>query len=259
MNIKIEQNISDCKNIIEHIRTSINSGKCDTCFHCKEINSLYDALAKLSEIIELKLPIESSYLKAYLPALVGISHINPYDFGGIIAITNLIQAKYNSEKRESTNNIFISHSSKDKNIIQSFVDNILRLGIGINAKDVFCTSIEDMGIKNGESIKHHIQENIRKANISFLMISDNYKTSEICLNEMGAVWAYSNNVKLYLLPNTQFSSIGWLYNTHLAEKITDPISLDKIQEELKQICSVQNNFHIANWSRQREKFLNEIK
>ena len=30
MNIKIEQNISDCKNIIEHIRTSINSGKCDT-------------------------------------------------------------------------------------------------------------------------------------------------------------------------------------------------------------------------------------
>ena len=49
-----------------------------------------------------------------------------------------------------------------------------------------------MGLKNGEDIRRHIRENVRSADFSFLMISKNYKASEICLNEMGAVWATVN-------------------------------------------------------------------
>lgn len=49
------------------------------------------------------------------------------------------------------------------------------------------------------------------ADFSFLLISENYKKSEICLDEMGAVWVINSNVRCYLLQNTGFDKIGWFY------------------------------------------------
>lgn len=132
----------------------------------------------------------------------------------------------------SRTRIFISHSSKDKQYITKFVNQILCLGVGVSPDDVFCTSIEDLGIKNGEDIRNHIHDNIRSAEYSFLMISDNYKASEICINEMGAVWAYGSNVRLYLLPNTTFSSIGWLCDPRKANKLYDSVALDRLYNEM---------------------------
>ena len=90
MNNQIKQNITECQNIIEHIRNSINDGKCNFCPKCKELTSLYNALNKLSISIKSDLPIEEQYIQAYLPALVGVSQVNAYDFGGIIAMINII-------------------------------------------------------------------------------------------------------------------------------------------------------------------------
>lgn len=115
-----------------------------------------------------------------------------------------------------------------------------------------------MGIKNGEDIRKHIHNNIKNADYSFLLISRNYKESEICLNEMGAVWAYDNKVKLYLLPDANFDNIGWLCNTKIAERIDSSIALDDLHEQLQQYYSLQNE-SIRSWSRQREKFLQDIK
>lgn len=255
MNDQIQQNITESQNIIEHIRSSINSGECNGCLQCKKIENLYNALNKLATSIKSILPIEERYIQAYLPALVGVNKVNPYDFGGIIAVMNIINARYNLTKQKK---IFISHSSKDKHIVQLFVDDILQLGIGIKAEQIFCSSIEDMGIKNGEDIRKHIHDNIKCADYAFLLISTNYKASEICLNEMGAVWAFDNKVRLYLLPNTDFDSIGWLYNTRIAEKLNDPIVLDTLHEEMKQYYSLQDK-PINSWSRQRQKFISEIK
>ena len=50
---------------------------------------------------------------------------------------------------KSAKRVFISNSSRDRNIVERFVDNILQLGIGLSPEDFFCASIEDMGIKNG--------------------------------------------------------------------------------------------------------------
>jgi len=149
--------------------------------------------------------------------------------------------------------IFISHSSKDKVIVSNFVDHILMLGIGLNAEDIFCTSIEEMAIRNGEDIRKHIQGNIRTADFSLLLIFNNYKESEICINEMGAVWAYDTNVRLFMLPNTTFDKIGWLYETRKADKIYDAMALDSFYTELCEYYSSSVNY--PSWSRQRQTFL----
>lgn len=147
-------------------------------------------------------------IKKELLVLAGPANscVNPYAFGAIVGLWSVLNAKYS--KATKGKKIFISHSSKDKQCVTDFINHILCLGIGINPDDIFCTSIEDLGIQNGEDIRRHIQDNIRSAEYSFILLSDNYKASEICVNEMGAVWAYDANVRLYLLPNTGFSIIG---------------------------------------------------
>src|SRR3989339_646154 len=116
--------------------------------------------------------------------------------------------------------IFISHSSKDKSIIDSFITNILILGCGIDENNIFCTSVEGLGIKTGEDFRSHIWQNLVNSNYSFLLISNNYKRSDICLNEMGASWALKDiKVKPFLLPGMDFNSIGTLYNVKHVTKI----------------------------------------
>lgn len=184
-------------------------------------------------------------------------HIDQYDndrimhLGAIESIVKCILA-LESQKVKSKR-IFISHSSKDKDIVEKFVDNILQLGVGIQSIDIFCSSIEEMGIRNGGDIRRHIHENIRDVDYAFLLISSNYKASEICLNEMGAVWAYDSNVRLYLLPGVDFEEIGWLCDTRKAEILADSITLDKLQKELIKYFNLLDKEDA--WSRQRKNFL----
>lgn len=91
------------------------------------------------------------------------------------AMKTIVDYILSLEKRRNSKRIFISHSSKDKEIIEKFTDNILHLGIGLSHEEIFCTSVEEMGIKNGDDIRNHIKKNIQEADFSFLMISKNYK------------------------------------------------------------------------------------
>lgn len=169
------------------------------------------------------------------------------------AMKTIVDCILSLEKRKNTKRIFISHSSKDKEVMEMFTDNILQLGIGLSHEDIFCTSIEEMGIRNGEDIRQHIKNNVQGADFSILMISKNYKESEICLNEMGAVWAADNRVRYYLLPNVDFKEIGWLCDTNKADILNNSVVLDALKEELTDFYGLPHKGGI--WSRQRENFV----
>jgi len=49
--------------------------------------------------------------------------------------------------------LFISHSSRDYEIVKKFVDLILDNALGIDTKEIFCTSIEGMGHQQVLKIK----------------------------------------------------------------------------------------------------------
>ena len=193
-----------------------------------------------------KYPLLSSDLKLHKDRF---SEEKIVHFSAMKAIVDCVLAI----EKESAKRVFISHSSKDRNIVERFVDNILQLGIGLNHEDIFCTSIEDMGIKNGEDIREHIRNNVQSADFSFLMISKNYKESEICLNEMGAVWAADNRVRFYLLPGVDFKEIGWLCDVKKAERLNDSVALDSLERQLTSFYDLPHRG--KSWSRQRQGFL----
>ena len=253
MEMSIYQLAIDCKQFSDkHITCFCQIVANRKSYYVYGANKSYERLLlSLCEAISEKYPYISEKLK---------EHTLQYDKRTIVhqsAIDELVNfILYLEELRTSRKKIFISHSSWDKNIMEKFTDSILQLGIGLSYEDIFCTSIEEMGIKNGEDIRRHIKENVQVADFSFLMISKHYKESEICLNEMGAVWAADNRVRYYLLPDVDFKEIGWLCDTNKADMLGNSVALDALEEELTSFYGLPHKGGI--WSRQRQNFVDYL-
>lgn len=158
------------------------------------------------------------------------------------------QAQSSSKKR-----IFISHASKDRKVIDKFVDSIILLGMGIESNSIAYTSREDTGVPPGQSIPQFIQNNIACADIVLLMISNNYKKSEVCLNEMGAAWALNKSIIQILLPNTSIERLGWLCSLEKALKIDETESMDSLCEVITERLDISVKPSV--WNRNKLSFI----
>ena len=153
----------------------------------------------------------------------------------------------------SKKRIFISHASKDKVLIDEFVDSIFLLGMGVDSEIIAYTSREDTGVRAGVSIPQFIQDNIACAEIVLLMISDNYKKSEVCLNEMGAAWALNKHIIQVLLPNISIDKLGWLCSLDKALKIDNAESIDGLCEVFTDKLGIR--IKPSAWTRNKAAFL----
>lgn len=160
-----------------------------------------------------------------------------------------IPAPISSSKKK----IFISHASKDKELVGKFVDSIFLLGMGVDSEIIAYTSREETGVPAGESIPQFIQDNIACADIVLLMISDNYKNSEVCLNEMGAAWALNKHIIQTLLPNTSFDKLGWLCSLDKALRIDHAESMDGLCEVFSDKLDI--GIKPSVWNRNKASFL----
>ena len=157
----------------------------------------------------------------------------------------------------STKRVFISHASKDNEIISRFVDSILLLGMNLNSSVVAYTSREDTGVMPGESIPEFIQNNIACADVVLLMISEHFKKSEVCLNEMGAALALGKHIVQILLPNVSINTLGWLCSLDRAIKIDDSCALDSLYEIFEEKLGVKQKLSV--WNRNKSDFISVCK
>lgn len=171
-----------------------------------------------------------------------------------MATVSLLKSEYSANHLKK---IFISHSSEDKDVMDKFVEQILRLGCGLDIKDIVCTSIESTGIRTGQDIRDYLQKQIIGADYVFFMVSENYVNSSICLNEMGASWVLNKKVKPFLFPNLDYKKIGWLYEISKAGKINDAATLDSLHDELiEEYGLIRHNS--ADWTKQKNNFTMSI-
>ncbi len=154
--------------------------------------------------------------------------------------------------------VFISHSSEDETIVSLFVDHILCSGSGLKPNDIIYTSRDDSGITNGEDIPLAIKTGIKNSCLFFMMVSDAYRKSEVCLNEMGAAWMRDDlPKKIILLPGTGFDRIGWLMSLSKGTRIVDEEGLDAIHDQVMAILSTR--VQTATWNRAKSRFLGELR
>ena len=259
MNKTWQDSLKICLSLIERISINYNSIPGPLC------QMLITEVRELLNTLPAEYDMSKWNLKDDLEKLPSGSFLNAYAYGrlqrdlqylGVSLEKPAVHNLFDKTSAKSAKKIFISHSSKDKTIVEAFT-NLLRLGANISLDDIFCTSIDDGRIKNGEDIRLHIQNNVNFADFAILLISPNYKQSEICLNEMGAVWAVDKKVRTYVLPGLQESEVGWLIDTKAAEKINDPVALTALYKDITDFYHLQPDMVL--WTAQATKFLNSLK
>jgi len=226
---------------------------------------LFQPVMQEVEALIRALPAEYTTQKRFLDedckGLIVGACVNPYTLGLLVRdLENLnvvVKAQSMAAKVKvpkdlgACKKIFISHSSRDGEIVNSFIT-LLTRGAGLRQDDIFCTSIDGMKITNGEDMRKHIQKNVNGADFAILLISKNYKASEVCLNEMGAVWAINKKVKAYVFPDLQEERVGWLINDKAAEKLNNETALASLYEELQQFYKLP--LSLPGWTAQAKVF-----
>lgn len=155
--------------------------------------------------------------------------------------------------------VFISHSSKDHRIVESFVD-ILISALKINAKDILCSSLPGHKIDLGESWREYLHSSILKSKIIFLLISLNYKKSEICLSELGASWVSDAKVIPLIIPPVSYDSSSIIFKGVQGEILNNNnrSSLDRIRDLITTELKLEIDIKSDYWSRKKEKFLDLV-
>lgn len=140
-----------------------------------------------------------------------------------------VQIKIEAEMKQL---VFISHASTDEVLIREFIDNILKNGLGLEDKDIVCTTFEWTTVEAGNNISEYIKNNIASASVVLAMVSKAYQKSAVCQNEVGAAWALGNKPISIVLPDADFNELGWLFKLDKAIKINHQDSLNLLQETL---------------------------
>lgn len=97
--------------------------------------------------------------------------------------------------------IFISHSSKDKDLaisLSSFLESVAP------SVEVFCSS-QSGSIRVGQNFVHSITEALKNCNVFIPLLSPNYYTSRFCMIELGFAYSllvqnFSNDVSSNVFP-----------------------------------------------------------
>ncbi len=179
---------------------------------------------------------------------------------GVFVAKDKPSADYDNKKYDK---IFISHSSLDKKIVKAFVE--LLEDIKLGADEIFCSSLAEYGIPLGENIADAIKTEFSDKRILVIfMLSDNYYSSAMCLNEMGAAWVLKKDYRSVLLPGYEYKSIkGAIDAGKIGIKLDDDKS--EVQNRLIELRNqIQEGFNLQKldertWNRKQAGFMKKVK
>lgn len=203
--------------------------------------SLFEkALEELCEAIREKYPTIHSDLK---------KHMDEYDSNRLLhqgaidaTLDCLIAIETPGAQSTGVKKIFISHSFNDSTIVNAFVKEILMLGCGFKPNDIFCT-LDHTAIRTGDDFRNEIIANMKCCDFILCFISENYRKSEVCQNEMGAAWSLEGKrVIPFKFPNLSFNEIGFLNVVKQAADITDKAKLDELYKELCEFYNIKQEW-----------------
>ena len=185
------------------------------------------------------------------------SQINDFllDIGMSISEISDLTNKVYKQKMPKNKSVFISHSSKYKQLIDKFIDEILIGGLEIKSRDIFCTSAYGTEIKSGEYWRESIKDNLCKCEVVFLIITPNFKESEVCICEMGAAWAIGNIVIPLIVDPINYRNVGIIYEPKQIEKLISKDSLNRIKDILVHDLMLTENTDTNRWESKRDGFI----
>lgn len=152
--------------------------------------------------------------------------------------------------------IFISHAVSNKDLADKLVD-LLETGIGISDSDIFCSSLEGLGIPSGTNFVDFIRTQISQPKVVIMLLTPEYFNSEFCLCELGASWILSHKIIPLLVPPLEYSDIKAVLKGVQVLKIENKSDLNVMQGELTVSLNIKGK-SFARWEVKRDSFLKEL-
>lgn len=156
--------------------------------------------------------------------------------------------------------LFISHAEADKEIVKRLVDDLFIGSLDIKQREIFCTSIEGLNIDSGEDWKTKIKSSLLNSKIIICLITPNYKSSEMCLLEMGAAWISSSFVMPIVVDPISFSNLGPIYVDKQAIKLSKTVGLDNMRDKIIDILDIDpKSLKTGRWTEKKRDFRHWLK
>lgn len=133
--------------------------------------------------------------------------------------------------------LFISHSSKDVDKV-NVIYSIIKQYIQVEKYDVVFTSNPEGSLKSGQHIASNTVARLYETEIFFAYISENYKSSPICMAELGvAYYRHSNSESgfKYLLIKDKYIDFEHTTELGLGNIMMDAENPSTIEDELNKV------------------------
>jgi len=159
--------------------------------------------------------------------------------------------------KKSAGHIFISHAEADRDLVDALVDLIVT-GVGLNHNQIFCTSLEGLGIPEGESFIDFIQKKMQDPSLVLMVITPSYYESLFCVCELGATWAMSHSAFPLICPPLTFSDLKAVLSDKQAAMIDRQEKLDSLRDRVIKDCGIKPPPSTARWNSKRDQFLKKL-
>lgn len=151
--------------------------------------------------------------------------------------------------------VFVSHAEADRPLIEAFVD-LLQMGLDISRKDIFCTSIEGMKIRQGKPFVPYIKDELTSSDYVIMIVTAAYYESAFCLCELGATWVLGHEASPLLVKPIDYSQLKAVLTGVQAGKIDDKDALNQMKDQLQEAGF--GNPSTGRWESKRDTFLRNL-
>jgi SAM-dependent methyltransferase len=148
--------------------------------------------------------------------------------------------------------IFISHSSQDRELINQVVD-LLETGAGVNGEGIFASSVEGRDIPSSVDYRAYIKQTITDAALSIFLLTPNFYRSPFCMAELGAAWVLDSPMLVFTVPPLKPEEITDVAGSLQLEELHTQKSLDKLRDLLGTNLGVKGR--VTRWNSKRDEFL----
>jgi hypothetical protein len=129
--------------------------------------------------------------------------------------------------------IFVSHANADVELVDAFVDRLLRNGSNLIPDELFYTSGEDTGIRSGDDLIATVRREVGDATLVVALITPTYQTRPVCIAELGAAWSRAGNLIPLTVPGFTRADLDGVLAGMTIRAMDDSAALDELHDRVK--------------------------
>lgn len=156
----------------------------------------------------------------------------------------------------SINKVFISHASKDAEVVEEVIE--LLEAIGVESNQIFCTSFEGYGIELGENFLDAIKSELSSESMVLFVLTENFYASPVCMCEMGAAWVLSKDHIPLVVPPLTYSDVKGVLPLTQGMVLTDAMKLNSFKEKIEKTFDITKKLSFSTWERKRDRVCNRL-